>query len=238
MAYQSLTLAQLRTRLQNRYESVPFYSAAEANDAINESLLTWGMLTGRWKRTLVIPTTANTYELGLPATMVYGMRVSFNGKPLTPTSQTGLDLGHPGWRTQTTGSGGGVPTKPSLWCPVSLQLLYIWPMDAAGHNSWTIDGVSATPTLSADGDYINLPEADVSTLLGFALHVLTLKKGGAWFAASMPLFNAFIDAAAAENSLITTSQWYRQFMGRRGQDLHMLKGFPSPVSALRMGGQG
>lgn len=233
MPYQSLTLADLRTRLQQRMEAVPFWTTADANDAINEALCTWNMLTGRWTQTIVIPTTRLTYELGLPSSLVYGMRVAFNGQPLTPTAEAALDLGRPRWRTETTADGGSVPTRPTLWCPVSLQLLYIWPMDAVGANSWTLDGVMDTPQLTADGDYVNLADADISTLLGFALHVLLLKKGGPWFAQTLPLFDAFIAAAAAENSLITTSQWYRTWAGRRGRDLAPLQQQPSPVANLR-----
>lgn len=232
MPYQSLTLAQLRTRLKDRYESTAFWSDSQANQAINESLLTYGMLTGRWKRRLILSTTAYTYELALPTTMVYRMRLAWNGYPLSPSSLQDLDLGRPNWRKETISDGGDVPTRPTLWAPISLMLIYIWPQDVSSHNSYLVDGVSATPTLDADGDYVDLAEADVSVLLGFALHVLTYKKGGPAFAATQPLFRAFIEAAATENSLITTSQWYRKYLGLDDHSLRRLKGQPSPVSAL------
>lgn len=103
--YQSLTFAQLQTRLAARVESAPFWTTDEAKAAINEALLTWGMLTGRWKRRVVLETTANTHELALPSTLVYRARVLFNGKPLDVDSRFGLDHARPNWRRETTASG-------------------------------------------------------------------------------------------------------------------------------------
>lgn len=236
MAYQSLTLAQLRARLEARVESVPFWVDAEANDAINEALLTWGMLTGRWKTRVVLATTPGTVDYALPSAMTYRMRVAFNGHPLSPSALADLDLGRPDWRTETTADGGSVPSRPTLWAPLSLNLIYIWPADAAGGNSLVVDGVATTPVLTADGQYVDLAEADISTLLGFALHVLTYKKGGPWFAATQGLFRAFVEAAAAENSLITTTQWYRRFAGLDMRDLQPVSNQPSSVGQLVPGG--
>lgn len=232
MPYSSITLAQLRTRLKDRFERTVFWSDSQATDAINEALLTYGMLTGRWKRRVLLSTTARQYELALPTTMVYRMRLAWNNYPLSPTTLEGLDLGRPNWRQETVEDGGSVPSRPTLWAPVSLMLVYIWPMDVSNHNSFLVDGVSATPTLTADGDYVDLAEADVSVLLGFALHVLTFKKGGPAFAATQPLFKAFLEAAAVENSLITTSAWYRKFAGLDDHSLRRLKGQPASGAQL------
>jgi hypothetical protein len=236
--YEQITLAQLRTRLQNRYESVPFWSTAEANAALNEALCTWGMLTGRWKERGVGVTVKDTYEVSLPSTMVYGMRVLFNGYPLSPSNLFDLNHGQPNWRAETTASGGGVPTRPTVWVPISLTLIYVWPADAVGHNGWTFDGVSATPILTNDAQYVNLPEADLSVLLGFALHVLTLKKGGQWFAATHKYLREFLLAAVRENSIISTAQFYRKFMGDYARSFDPTMIVPSPVSTLIPQGDG
>ena len=230
MAYQRITLAQLLVRLKARYESVPYFTDTEATILLNEALQCWGMLTGRWKRRVTVQTTAATYEVALPATMVYRMRLAFNGYPLSPTSLADLDNGQPRWRSQTTTSGGQVPTRPTLWAPVSLTLIYIWPSDAAGNNSLVIDGVSDTPVLTDPGDFVDLAEADVNLLLGYALHAASLKKGGPWFAATQAYFTAFLLAAGAENSLITTSQAYRRAAGLEKDPLKRLKGAPSSVA--------
>lgn len=237
MPYLALTLAQLRTRLIARYDRSVFWTDTEANRAINESLLTWGMLTGRWKRRITLETTANTHELALPATMVYRSTLRWNGYPLSPCTRFDLDYGKPLWRGQHTLTGGAVPSRPSLWAPVSLQLIYVWPADAVSHNAWTIDGVSATPTLAADGDFVDLAEADVNVLLGFALHILAFKKGGVIFQALEPYFRQFLQAAAEENSLITTAQFYRKFMGLDQQKQQPQIGAATPVASLAGGSQ-
>lgn len=231
MPYQQLTLADLRARLLARWESTPYWEPAEATLYINEALQCWAMLTGRWKTRLTLSTTALTYEVSLPASMVYRMRLAFNGYPLSPTSLTDLDNGQPNWRAETT-SNVGVPDRPTLWAPVSLTLIYIWPQDAIGGNALVVDGVSATPTLVDDADFVDLSEADVTLLLGYALHAASLKKGGAWFQATLPLFRDFLTAAGVENDLITTSQAYRKFLGRQADPLKRWKGAGSSVSTL------
>lgn len=235
MPYQQLTREDLRTRLQARYEDASFWTPEEADDAINEALCTWGMLTGRWKRRLVLNTAANTYEYAFPATITYGMRVTYNGQPMSPSARVDLDLGRPNWRQESTATGNGVPNRPILWAPVSLGLIWIWPTDAAGHNALVLDGVSTTPQLTDDAQYVDLAEADLSPLLGFCLHVLAFKKGGPWFQKTQGYFRDFIEAAAVENSLITTAQWYRRYMGLDRRDLKPYKGAPTSVAALAPG---
>lgn len=237
MAYAAITLAQLLTRLKARWEGVPFWTDDEATIYLNEGLQFWNALTSRWKRRVTVNTTQNTYEVSLPSTMVYRMRLAFNGYPLSPTSMDDLNNGQPHWRSENTISGGSVPTRPTLWAPVSLTLIYLWPMDAIGNNALVIDGVSDTPVLVSAGDFVDLAEADVNLLLGYALHAAALKKGGPWFAATQPYLQAFLRAAGEENSLITTSQMFRQAAGLEKDSLKALKGAPSSVAQLVGGGQ-
>lgn len=228
MAYTQYTLADLEARLAARYESVPFWTQPEARQAINEALCTWNMLTGRWVTRAVMATTPNEYEYVTPAPISYRTRVLWNNRPLSASSREDFNNGRPNWRQETTGSGGAVPTRPMLWAPVSLELIYIWPADLLGHNSLTIDGIMATPQLTVAGDFVDLGEDDLSVLLGFCLHVLTFKKGSVWFQATLPYFTAFLRAAAAENQLITTSQIYRVYMGIDRRDLKPIRGITTP----------
>jgi hypothetical protein len=213
------TWAEIRDRLRERAEFKPFWDLDEARDAFNEALLTWNLLTGQWKRRLTLATVANQYEYAISALMLYRMRVTYNTLPLSPSSREELNNGRPNWRQETTTTGNDVPTRPMLWAPISLQLIYIWPADAAGGGTLTLDGVSATPQVVEDGDTVDLEAAHLTTLLGFALHVLTFKKGGPFFAATLPFFKTFLEEAADENDLILTSQIYRQVMGLDRRDL-------------------
>ena len=212
--YAAITRADLTTRLQEFYEGVPFWTPTEAHDALNEGLRFWNALTGRWKTRSVIPTTPGpTLTYFLPAPLLYRARVTFNGIPLSPSSREDLMNGRPRWYLETTADGHGVPSIPTQFAPRSLTTIDLWPMDAVGGNSLLIDGVANTPTLDTDTDFVDLAEADVSNLLGYCLHAVSLKKGGPWFQSTMSYFKAFLAAAGEENDLITTSQIYRRVMG-------------------------
>lgn len=233
MAFTQLTLADLRTRLQQYTEQAPFWTNAEANLAINEALRTWNLLTGRWRARLTMETTPNNHDYGLDTPILYRTRLLWNGRPLDPCSYQSLQSARPRWVSETTTTGGDVPTRPIIWCPISLRLILIWPADAVAHNALTIDGVAATPVLLADGDFVDLAEADISILLPFALHVLSFKKGGQWFAATAPAFAKFLRAAAEENQLLTTSQFFRRWAGLYGRDEKPLRerALPAGVQA-------
>lgn len=228
--YTAITLLALQGRLQTLYESVPFWTPTEATDALNEGLRVWNQLTGRWKARIVVPTTpgAVTYTLG--GSLLYRTRITWNLLPLSPASREDLNQGRPNWRQETTASGGEVPTRPLLWAPRSLRTIDLWPADALGHNSLLVDGVAATPVLVLPTDTVDLAEADVSTLLGYALHVVSLKKGGVWFQTTFAYFKAFLQAAGEENALITTSQLYRRVLGLDSRDLKPTRSAPSSVA--------
>lgn len=231
MPYQAITRAELRSRLQEFWESKPFWTADEANRAINEALRFWNLLTGRWQDTMTLTTTVNTSSYALPSSILYRTRVAWNGLPLSSDSRESFENGRPRWRAETMTSGGDVPTRPTLWAPISLRQIAIWPHDL-GHQSLEIDGVAATPVLGADGAFVNLSEADVSVLLGYGLHVVSLKKGGPYFAQTFKYFRAMLAAAGEENSLLTTSQVYRRVMGLDHRDQKPLRGAPSSIAQL------
>lgn len=239
MPYQQTTLADLQAQLAARYEAKPFWVADEATLAINEALSTWNLLTGRWRTRVVLPTTTSP-EVALPATLTYRTRVAVGGRPLTPTSIFDLDHGRSQWRQETTATD-GLPSRPLVWAPISLMLIALWPADASAPRSLSVDGVAQTPRLVNAGDFVDLGEDDFSVLLNFALHVLALKKGGPWFAKTQGYFRAFLEAAAAENDLITTSQTYRAVMGggdRGSEPIRRPGASPTGQAIRRAAGEG
>lgn len=211
--YQSYTLAQLQAQLVERTDGSPFWTAAEATDALNEALLVWNAFTGFWKDTVTITTTAMNWDYSLPDSMVFGMRVEFNGKPLNQSSLGDMDGGHPGWQSQNTTSGGNVPTEPKNWLPLSVDMIAIWPADAVGGNTLTVNGVSATPVLVNSGDYIDIGNEELNAIVGYALHVMALKEGGQRFEATKPYFVEFLMQAAEENDQLTQSAMFRHIIG-------------------------
>jgi hypothetical protein len=226
MPYQQTTWATLRQRLQDKWEDVPFWTDAEALLAFNEGLRVWNTLTGWWKRRITVATTANTIRYTLPGTLVYRTRVEFNGQAMFNSSVPDLDNGRWRWMIEHTTSGNGVPTRPMLWAPLSLQKIVIWPADAGGGNTLTLDGVSATPVLVNTTDYLDIGEDTVTVLLGYALHAAALKKAGPYFAATQKFFRSFLMAAAEENDQLKTSQVYRRYLGLDVKDQRM-RGTPT-----------
>lgn len=211
--YQSYTLADLQAQLAQRADGSPFWTAAEATDAINEALLTWNSLTGFWKETVTFTTTINNWDYALPASLVFGTRVELDGRVLAQASIGDMDYGHPGWQGQTTADGGSVPTTVRNWLPLSVDMIAIWPADAVGGKTLTVDGVAATPQLTAAGDYIDIGNEELTVILGYALHVMALKEGAERFQATMPYFQDFLRAAAEENDQLQLSSEFRAFIG-------------------------
>lgn len=229
MPFTTQTWSAIRTRVQDRYESVPWWTPEDALGAFNETLRTYNLLTGRWKSRETITTVANTYLYTASAAMLYKMRITVNTLPLSPSSREDLNNGRSRWRSETTLSGGDVPTRPMLWAPISLRTFYIWPADAVGGLTLTLDGVAATPVLVDEGDTLDLSDDTLNALVGCTLHTLSFSKGGQFFQATQGYWRSFLAACAEENSQLKTSQLYRRLMGWDRRDLKPLRGAPSAL---------
>lgn len=235
MPYTAVTLADLQLTMSQRWDSVVFWTAEEARLALNEALREWNLLTGRWRTRVPLTVFGSNPEIDLPAAMTYGMRVvTTSGAPLTPTSLLELDLAMPPWRLQTTASGGSVPTVPTLWAPLSLTRVAIWPTYPTGTpNALYADGVMRTPVLVSGTDPVNLGEEVIDVLVDMALHVAALKEAAQRWRATRPYFDAFLQAAADENGLLKQNQAYRRFAGLdRRRDLQPTTGAPNQMQGV------
>src|SRR5258705_5402739 len=141
MPYVATNLLSLRNRLKDRFDSTPFWSDTEATSAINETLRWFNLYTGYWRGTATANTTAGSPFLTVPGTLTYRTRVTRPGKVLTRKSIVELYRQRRNWRTQTTASGGGVPTTIREWAPIGLGSIAIWPTDPAGGTTLTFEGV-------------------------------------------------------------------------------------------------
>ena len=232
MSYTAFTWSAVRQRLKERFESKAFWSDDEALVAFNEAMRVFNLCTGYWRTRTTLTTVANQYDYVLPASMVYRTRMTFNGVAMSPSNREDLNNGRYQWRSDTTITGRPVPNRPLLWAPIDLYLFYIWPADAVGGNTLTIDGVSATPVLVEEGDTVDLGEELLTTLLGYALHALTFKKGGPAFAATMPLFQTFLKEAAEQNDQIKTSVVFRRVMGLDDRGFKPLRGASTQLDQM------
>lgn len=215
MPWTRQTLSSLRLRLEERVETVPFWTSEEARLALNEGLACWNLLTGTWKRRITFDATFGSDPLfPLPNTMIFGMRVSYLSSPLAQASLADFFRGRPGWWNETVVDGGDVPSTPTLWAPVSLQTIAIWPRPVVFlADAFSVDGVSATPQLVNEEDPVDLEDGVLDVLLGYALHTLTFKEGWMRFAATTPAMKAFLSLAAEQNGQLNTSSAFRTYMG-------------------------
>lgn len=227
MPYAVTTLADLQLLMAQRWDQVVFWTDEEARLAINESLREWNLLTGRWRTRVTCPVTPLDPEIDLPGVMTYAMRVTTTtGAPLIPSSLLELDLGHPPWRLETA-------TAPTVWAPVSLTRIAIWPTYATPANSLLVDGVLTTPVLVLPADTVDLGEEILDVLCDMALHIAAFKEAAARWRATRPYFEAFLQAAAEENSLLKQNQAFRRFAGLdRRRDLQPSTGAPTLLDQL------
>src|SRR5262245_60817340 len=235
MPYTTTTLLDLQTLMAQRWDQVVFWTAEEARLALNEALREWNLLTGRWRTRITPDAPGADPHVDLDATMTYGMRVTTAaGSPLIPSSLAEFDLGRPSWRLETVVSGGEVPTVPTLWAPVSLTTIAIWPAyDVLTSPGLVVDGVLATPVLTLPGDFVDLGEEIVDVIADMALHIAAFKEAATRWRATRPYFEAFLQAAADENSLLKTNQAYRRWAGLdRRRDLQPSTGVPSQAQGL------
>lgn len=234
MAYSVVTLSELKKRISAKRDAILQWTPDEERLAINEALRFWNLLTGRWRRRASQNTGIGTVEYDLPSTLTYSMRVVVNNVPLTIGSVVELDLNRPTWRSETVASGGDVPTTPIIWAPISLQRIAIWPaMNSVVVNGLQVDGVSATPVLVEDGDFVDIGEEFLDLLLNFCLHLLAFKTGGPTWSATLPFYRSFLAAAAEENGVLKANQKFRRWAGLdRRRDLQRSKGEPTQLDQI------
>lgn len=214
MPFQNTTLTTLLARLADRYDGAPFWSADQARRAINEGLRIWNVITGTWKGAFSMTTVPNDPFMFIAGTMVKGTRVMINGKILAPSSLFAFDHGLHNWEGSTSASGGVVPNAPVYWAPVGLTVIAIYPADATVLGSpMVVDGIRSTPILVNGGDYIDLGDEEINTLLGYALHVLSFAKGIDALTQTKALRLAFFRSAAERNDTFKASSAYRRIMG-------------------------
>jgi hypothetical protein len=222
MAYVAVTLAQLQTALAARYEGGPFWSADQARRAINEGLRVYNLITGIFRDEsdpiTLIPDDEHLYirDAGiLKATRVQLVGAS---RPMTMTSVSALDRTVSNWSQRNTSSGGDTPTTPQFWAPLGLTEIVVYPKESPADYlssplEVTVSGTIPAPILVSAGDFLNLGQEEISTLLGYALHVLSFGKGIAAMQKTRPQLHAFYKACALRSATFAASSLYRQMIG-------------------------
>jgi hypothetical protein len=212
MPYASITLATLRARLQDRYTADPFWSNVEARDGLNEALRQFNLFTGYWRGTATANTTINSPFLTVPATLTYRTRVYVTGRPLTRKSIVEFYRLRRNWRTELTNSGSPVPTTIREWAPIGLGQIAIWPTDHVGWTTLSFDAVKLTPTLVADGDFLDLGEEEIGLVLDEALWTLAFKQPSR-MEQLRERHQTFLKGCIERNDQLRASSFFRQALG-------------------------
>lgn len=212
MPFTNTTLATLQARLIERYDGQVFWTADQARRAINEGLRIFNAITGVWRGSTALITIPNDHFLFVGGALVKGTRVSMGGRILAPSSLYGLDYGIGNWERATVATGGDHPSQVVYWAPVGLTEIAIYPAEVA-NLPILIEGVRSTTILVNPGDFLDLGDEEIDTLLGYALHVLSFAKGITAIEKTKPLLIAFYKAAAKRNAVFEASSLYRRLIG-------------------------
>jgi len=209
MPYASVTLAQLRVFLGQRWEDVPFWTVVDADLAINDALRVWAVLTGYWRYTASATQVGNDPWITLAAPLAQGVRLSVGNYALEPTTLEGLDHGSPVWQSARG--------TPAVWAPVDLQTIVVAPASAV-NLLIAVDGLRETPVLIAPGDFVQLGAEEQSAVLDYALHAAAFKMGAVFLQATQPHYDRFAYAAGLRNGQLLESLAFREAY-LRGQRL-------------------
>lgn len=212
MPYSIVTLATLRARLQDRFTGDPFWSNTEANDAINDALRYFNLFTGYWRGTATANTVANDPFLTVPATLTYRTRITRSGQVLTRKSIVELYRSRRNWRTQTTASGGDVPTTVQEWAPIGLGSIALWPAHAAGGLTLTVEAVKLTPVLTADGQNLDAGNEEINLILAESLWILAFKRPSI-LEQMKPKHQTFLAGCLERNDQLRASSYFRRQLG-------------------------
>lgn len=200
MAYSTVTLAQLRALLEDRWDGTPFWSVPEADIALNEGISQYALATGFWKQRVTLTTVANQVYYTVDGSLLYGLRVEWAEYPVIWESVDAIDLGRPNWEAERTTTGRPVPRRVVKWIPRGLRTLALWPADGTGGNILVLDGVRVAPVLTSANATLDLGPEDLDALLGYALGAVSFNgPRDRWRTLSASGLRTFYRAAARHN---------------------------------------
>lgn len=132
------------------------------------------------------------------------LRIMINGQVVQPCSLFDLDTGVPGWEDAVGDATNDLatPQTPAIAAP---NLLALYPVPNVtlsipdGRHSITADVVRNAILPINDSDFIQLDRSFLDTIIGYAVHILSLKIGGAEFQSTFALYQAAFAQAQEQN---------------------------------------
>jgi hypothetical protein len=200
-----------------------YWKSDERTWSLNEGIRIWQLMTGVWSAQFSIPVTSGHYY-DVPTQIIFTRKVAWNGTDLAKTSDVELDYGSPGWE--------GVNGAPEFWAPNGIAKVMISPAPTSG--TLTFTGLAEAPILTNPADFIDMGEEELSRMLGYAQHYLTVKEGSQELESTMGVWQKFIEGAAAKNRRLKATNFYRAAQGKMlGEHQgRAVSGSPEPLQNL------
>lgn len=204
--YTRVNLDTLIQRVTERLgDNTTYWKAPEKRHALNEAIRVWAVMAASWSRRFQLPTVQGQVFYDVPKQIVSLQRVKYNSTPLYTSSLPELDYGVPNWQQAGVGT-------PSLWAPIGLDKVAVYPPAAAG-GFLNFEGLALAPAMNVGGDWLDLGDEEVNRILDYAHHVLSFKECGLEFEATKSLMGSFVDAAALRNQRILAAGVFKRYMG-------------------------
>jgi len=183
------TLSQMRSMVWAALDNnTGFYPQAEVTGALNEQVRVANLFVGFIQDSATITTQAGRYFYAIPAPMVIPLAVSIDGKRLNRCAFPTLARRNRNWLKETTANSGPVMT----WVPLGIRRLAIYPADAIGGHTLTVEGVVDPTPLVNGTDVVDAADEALDGIQQMAVHVLQLKEGGKIFADSTSQYQNFL----------------------------------------------
>ena len=220
MAYQRVTLAQLKTRLRERLaEFDAFWPESELEAAINEAVAVWQLLTADYPAkedvVLAAPSTCIvTPTVTTPMATLLRVRCKKTvggtyGKAAPRLSLFDLDKGFYKWRAET------VADCPDHWAPMGIDTFAIYPRPTVS-TTYELLFVSGDTRLVNTTDYLQMGDEEIPYLISYAQWILAFKEGLKEAVENLdPFKKLFIQAAQTRNAMLRATGIYQNFLGEQ-----------------------
>lgn len=142
------------------------------------------------------------------------LQASFGTSVLWANSLFDEDAYNNSWQNQT-------PGPPQRLALAGRNLVAVIPYSDQAYLI-TIDLVRNMPVPVADGDFLQIGNEKLNTILNYAQHVASLKLGGAEFQATLAYYQEFLKAAVLDNNRLNASAFLRKLLDQPAQNQERL----------------
>lgn len=209
MSYTNTTLAQFREQCRSRLFAT-FWTDAELNAYINESLRVWNVLTGYWKETTTFVVPADTTYLSLveffPSYLSL-IRIELDTYHLNLVSLKELDSFAYNWQCEE-----GPPREAAI---IGLDRIAFHPHPLVD-TSMDFTYIKKAPIVSADGDFIDLSEEEICGLRDYVHFIASIKEGGQELQSNIPQLKSFLSKCSAYNAKLNKISSFHKLLGWAG----------------------